>query len=205
MTDQGMPLWMIVVGAMIAFFIVSAIYEIVTGPAPSPEGRLGPNDSRIAIKIATWTVGLDLSDSPDSAEARGSAKDLQKQLHALFDKHPVWRDLPQVEIRLVAVRSGSLYFDYDIYVLVLGTATTVLKNYSVMKKGLGDIFEDTKTIRVQLAKAFYKRWPVAVKATELRVMTEAEITELVNTKKATSERKAAREVVVVQVEEERRR
>jgi len=174
--------------AVLAFMIIALIVSKFAYPEDAAAESSNPEN---AVTVATLTFVVDtesgdIGDPDVQWTGRVLRNKLDEYLHYTPEETPrVWRE-PQVRgrlwlesprVRFVGVRKGSLLFDYDIYILVTGSAIAVLKNYSSLKTGLKDLLEDTEKLRRNVASALRRLRRPTLRECNLRILTEEELSE----------------------------
>jgi hypothetical protein len=131
------------------------------------------NESQ-AVTLATFRIVLDIPpNDPADSRVNWAARVLRNQIDQLLHGQTLWLHTPRA--RLLAVRKGSLVFEYDIYILVTGSAIAVLKNYSSLKQGMKALLDDATTIQRMVRVAFRKLRPFKLQSTDLRFVTDEEL------------------------------
>lgn len=131
-------------------------------------------DSSQAIFIGTLRIWVDIDKSPDDPKTVLIGKKIRTRLEELLQNRLWFYGRPRA--RFVRASSGSILFDYEIYVLVGGYMVAKLKDYEDVRDGLRSILSDIEKVREALYRVSF-RIGAKFSRSEFKLESEAEFAE----------------------------
>lgn len=116
-----------------------------------------------------------LGDVQDPLSERALAIETETVLNGLITEWFPGEPIQRIRFSLNGIRRGSLYFDYDIFLVVVGSVVAVLGEYKRLREGIEALLGDVKTI-IKRGEAAQYRFPddVLLDCSNLRLLTTEE-------------------------------